>query len=321
MDYAFPRVVDATMLSDWRSCPHRFFRRHIQGLTRARTNVHLHFGGALARGLEVARRGYCAHGDTKDALTDGCEALIERWGDFAAPETPSRSEANKTLDACLLALQGYLREWPLDTDYHIHHHSGLPGIEFSGAWPLPRTEHPVTGEPILYTGRFDEIVDFRSSVWGLDDKTTSMNPNNEGWRNQWKLRSQFTGYTWIAAQYGIPLSGFLIRGIGVLARDIHFAEVIVPRPGWQVDAWLAQTIADVRAMVEQWKLWVPSPAGPRTWCIAAMEEPHPFSQRFDHACADFGGCTYLDLCGSSDPDAWLGEYIVDYWNPLARDES
>src|SRR5438067_858505 len=103
----FPRVIDNTMYSDWRSCAHRFFRRHLQGLSRGRTNVHLHFGGCIAAAFETARLHYCRGDDARDCVKDACEAFIERWGDFEIPPGASRTEQNKSLAAGLLAIQDY----------------------------------------------------------------------------------------------------------------------------------------------------------------------------------------------------------------------
>lgn len=337
-DILFPRVIDATMRSDWLKCPHAFFRRHVMGLQRPRASVHLHFGACVARGLEVARRTYFTTRDPFDALHDACEAAIHAWGDFDPPANPTRTEANKTLSACLATLQAYFREWPLDEDpLQIHVHDGKPCIEYSGALPIPGSHHPDTGEPLLYAGRFDLIGDFQKSVWGLDDKTTGTDPNSESWRQQWKLRSQFTGYVWLAREYGVTLKGFIVRGMGVLRTDIKLGWALAPRPEWMIDTWLAQLHADTSKMVQQYEVLVekynspslcesryglaPKACGcPFGYCQKEFHA-HPFPQTFDYACADFGGCSFLDLCSSDNPDAWLDTYEVRRWNPLDRTET
>jgi hypothetical protein len=311
----FPRVIDATMRSDWHKCPHAFFRRHCQGLSRPRTNVHLHFGGCLAAGLEAARREFYASGDCSDALHLGCERIIAAWGEFTTPEHPTRTEANKTLAACLHALQSYLAEWPLDIDpFRIHTHAGQPCIEWSGAVPIPGSSHPDTGEPILYAGRFDLIGDYQHAIWGLDDKTTGIDPNNESWRQQWKLRGQFTGYAWLAREYGIPLRGFIVRGVGVLSASIRLGWALAPRPPWMIDRWLHQLQDDTEQMVQQYEY------GNLDWAGPFISIVHPFPQVFDTACADFGGCSFTDLCSSEHPEDWEDQFTVQRWDPLVRQE-
>src|SRR5882672_9510191 len=100
----FPRVIDNTMRSDFVSCPHKFFRRHVLGLTRPGTSVHLHFGSCYADSLKVPRTYYFKTRDPRDAVVLACETAIEKWGNFDGPPTPSTSESKKTLPSLLLAV-------------------------------------------------------------------------------------------------------------------------------------------------------------------------------------------------------------------------
>lgn len=311
---AFPPVLDATMRSAFVLCPHTFFRRHCQGLTLTHDapSIHLHFGACLAKGLEMTRRAYCKGLPQSAAVVEGASALMAEWGSFdAAPNT--RTEANKTLENCLIALSDYFREWPLETDpVRIHVHDDKPCIEFSGALPIPGALHPETGEPILYAGRFDLIGDYQSSVWGLDDKTTSALGQN--WRHQWSLRGQFSGYTWIANEYGLPLSGFLVRGVQILTNSTKCEMAITPRPKWMVQRWLAQLCADVNRMLECWSLLTDVPEE------VVNLVPHSFPQALDSACFSYmRPCEYMPLCTSEHPERWEGDYTVKHWNPLARE--
>jgi hypothetical protein len=165
----------------------------------------------------------------------------------------------------------------------------------------------------------------RDTLLGLDDKTTGA--LGEHWRNQWQLRSQFTGYCWGAREYGVTLDGFRVRGIGILKGQTKFDYVDTPRPQWMVDRWLAQLQHDVTLMCAQYAELASGEARASLDNSAAsldsgpsMSRPHPFGQNFDHACSDFSGCEFLDLCGSATPESWLSEYTVDRWAPLERAE-
>jgi len=307
----FPRVIDNTMYSDWKACPHRFFRRHCQGLTRGGPNVHLHFGGAFAAAQETVRLEWLEHYDLEDAVKAGCERFIDYWGDFEMPEYANQTMLNKSLAAGLIAVQEYYRQWPLDEDpLTIYIHEGKPAVEFSFALPIPGSRHPTTDEPLVYCGRFDMIGALGSSLHGLDDKTTSS--LGQHWRNQWKLRSQFTGYVWGAREYGLHLDGFIIRGTCILKSSVTFDEASVPCPPHKVERWLAQLCEDTKRMSEQFRACEVASA------LHQHQEPHPFGRNLDHACSDFNGCAYLDLCSAERPEAWLDDFIVERWNPLTR---
>jgi hypothetical protein len=97
-----------------------------------------------------------------------------------------------------------------------------------------------------------------------------------------------------------------------MKTDIKLGWALAPRPEWMIDAWLAQLQSDTATMCGQ---YLSLRAGWRTG------HAHPFPQSFDTACADFGGCTFLDLCSSADPDAWLATFEVRRWDPLTRQET
>jgi hypothetical protein len=311
--FIFPQVIDATMRSDWRACPHRFFRRHVQGLVApGEVSVHLHFGGCLAKGLETARREFFVGGSPDRALFNGCEAIIAAWGDFQGKPAPNVNEKKKSLEACILSLAEYFKTWPLESDdVTIHVHRGEPCIEFSFAVPIPGSRHPVTGDPILYAGRFDLIGDYLKAVWGLDDKTATSMSSAEKWR----LRGQFTGYCWGSREYGVSLAGFLVREVQILTHEIRCQQVQSIRPDWMIDAWQRQLQQDVNDMCVQW-----DHLSSGRWTEAAGFA-HPFPQAFDNACHDFNHpCAFVDLCSSEHPDRWLDNFDVRRWDPLTRTE-
>lgn len=306
--FLFPQVIDATMRSDWKACPHRWFRRHAQGLVSPEpVSVHLHFGGCVAKGLEVARREFFNGGSPDRSLFNGIEAAVFAWGDFQGPATPNVNEKKKSLDNMILCLAEYFKQWPLAEDEaQIHVHNGEPCIEFSFAVPIPGTRHPVTGEPILYAGRFDLISDYHKSTWGLDDKTATTMSSADKWR----LRGQFTGYCWGAREYGVKLFGFLVREIQILTSEIRCNQTQSARPDWMIDQWLRQLQYDANEMCEQWYRFQD---GGRS--------SHPFPQAFDNACHDFARpCAYVDLCSSEFPERWEENFVIRRWDPLTRSE-
>src|SRR3990172_5087025 len=99
------------------------------------------------------------------------------------------------------------------------------GIEFSFAAAIPEVKHPETGDPILFCGRFDQLAEYNKMLFVEDEKTTTS--LGEQWRNNWDLDSQFTGYVWGAKQFGLPVVGAIVRGIGLLKTKTTHQEVIV----------------------------------------------------------------------------------------------
>lgn len=294
----FPVAIDSTLLAAFRACPQRAFRQYIEHWKPAAESVHLVAGGAFADGVEQARRAYYETSfGAEDSVGLGLKALINRYGHFECPP-----ESAKSLERTAGALEFYFENYPLGADGAdpITFADGRRGIEFSFAEPLP-VNHPVTGEPLLYTGRADMIATaFGGGTYIYDEKTTSS--LGASWSRQWDLRSQFTGYTWAGNQAGLDITGVVVRGVSILKTKYDTMEVITYRSPYEVERWLEQTCRDIQRMIQCWE------QGYWDWNL-------------DHSCTEYGGCAFTSVCKSNNPDIWLPQYFVKrVWNPLARKE-
>jgi hypothetical protein len=293
MNLAFPQVWDNTQLSAYRRCPRRFFYEFIWNKVGDDTNVHLHAGGAFAKGLEVTRMEYFTNKRPLDeSLALGGLALIKFYGDF----TPRDTNDNKSLPMMLGALGYYFERWPIDQFIVPAEIGGKPAIEFSFAVPFPKVKHPDTGQPITICGRFDMIAQAGSILLGEDDKTASMLGTQ--WLNKWRVGNQITTYCWGAKQYGIPLQGFNIRGIGLYKRGYEGVDAITYRKAWQLEEWERNTEATLNDAIRDYQRGY-------------------WSANWADACNSFSGCPYLMLCESAEPEQWLKVNFKDRtWNPL-----
>jgi len=214
----FPHTIDSTMLATFRSCPQKLNLNYLQHWKPKEDSVHLVAGGAFARGIEAARKAYfegiavegkvsyipdpetgeqkrtvewqengCESGNSEVAQELGLAALIVHYGDFECPP-----DSAKSLGRTAGALEFYYENYPfgMDGTNPVTFSSGRRGIEFSFAEPLD-FKHPVTGDPVLYTGRADMVAEFAGGTYVFDEKTTSQ--LGASWPRQWELRSQFTG--------------------------------------------------------------------------------------------------------------------------------
>lgn len=294
---AFPSVIDNSLMSAFRSCPQKAFREYFQHYKPRSPSVHLHAGAAFARGLEVAREEFYANGKAEsESIELGLYALLKAYGDFECPEDSAKSATRMAG-----AFEFYFTRYPMGSDHIVP--ATLPGgvraIEFSFIEPL-ESNHPETGEPLLYSGRFDMIGEYAGALYGEDDKTTSQ--LGASWPKQWDLRSQFTGYCWGAGKGGFPLQGFLIRGISILKSKYDTAEAITYRPQWQIDRWYDMLMRDLTRMKAMW-------------------EAEDWDYDLNEACNAYGGCIFRKVCMSQDPAPWLeNEFIRRRWDPVTRTE-
>lgn len=294
----FPPTVDSTILSAFRSCPRKFQLQYVEHWKSLTTSVHLVAGGAFAAAIESARTAFYVEGrSAADAEAAGLSALIAHYGDFNCPD-----DSAKSLERMLGAFEFYLYHYPLGADGAdpITLPSGRRGIEFSFAEPL-EVRHPVTGDPILYTGRSDMIANRHGTgVWIYDEKTTSS--LGATWGRQWEMRSQFTGYSWAARRQGIKTAGAIVRGVSILKTKYDTLEVPTYRSDYEIDRWESQTIRDVQRMIRCW-------------------EDGYWDYSLDGACTDYGGCSFVPICKVSNPEEWLpAKFTQKVWEPLARRE-
>lgn len=287
-------------MSSWRACRRKAHLEYIQHWKSKHRSVHLHAGGAFARGLEVAREAFYVHGQPeRDAIALGLQALVTAYGDFECP-----ADSAKSLERMMGAFEFYFSSYPMPTDTAVPATlaGGKRGIEFSFASPIS-VAHPETNDPILYCGRFDMIVDYAGAQYGEDDKTTSS--LGASWSKQWDLRSQFTAYTWGARTMGIRLDGFLVRGISILKTKYDTQQAITYRPQWMVDQWYEKLEQEVREMIQAWEsgLWAPN---------------------YDEACNAYGGCPFRRVCLAEPArmDSWLlQDFTKRRWDPITRTET
>lgn len=298
----FPLVWDNTMRSTFVECPQKFWWEFGEHYKPKSISTDLHAGKAWAEGLEVARMAFYAEGKpTPEAMALGLEALIRAYGTFEPPP----HKQNKSLPRLMEAFSYYAKVFPFDRDPVQPHRraDNRPMVEFSFALPIDEAllRHPETGEPIIYSGRADMVATYAGALSIYDDKTTSqLGPS---WGNQWNRRSQFTGYTWAARAYNIPVTQVVVRGICILKTEIKHAEAITVRTPHMVQEWHTQIIRDISRAIECWKQGY--------WDLNLAD-----------TCSAYGGCMFQQPCMSPDPTPWLaGNFEQRVWDPLTRTET
>lgn len=304
---AFPEVVDSTFIAAAKACQRKAQLSMIEHWKPQSESVHLVAGAAFARGLEVARRTFWDEPklDEIDALSAGVAALIAEYGDFTPPD-----DSAKTLDRMVGALEFYFAEenFPLRRESGSGQADGRPryvpghgyAVEFSFAEPL-EVLHPVTGNPLIYSGRADMIAEFAEGIYVWDDKTTSQ--LGMTWSQQWELRSQFSAYVWAAQRAGFLVNGVVANGVSILKTKYGAARAITNRSQWEIDRWMHEVERTLNWLIQSWR-------------------EDDFAFNLDEACASYGGCAFRTVCKSPEPELWLPMYFERrVWDPLTRTET
>ncbi len=294
----FPAVIDSTILNDFRKCPQYFFNTRVENLGLSTIpSVHLHFGGAFATGLEIARKAFYVSGETPSrAIELGINAALVQWGDYPIPTEGRRQP--KSWDGLIELLLGYFEQWPLSSDVVRPAFDG-GAIEFSFAHPLPFT-HPETGGPIIYAGRFDMLGQLDQILMVVDEKTTGRTLNAE-WSKGWSIRSQFLGYVWACQQHGYDVQTVLVRGCSIQSKGCAYTQSFVPAPHHLVAKWEHQLHRDVRRMLD---------------CHAAGYWDYNLGDACKNPLTSHS-CSFQPLCEATKREDWIGLYkVLEPWSPL-----
>jgi len=294
----FPNVLDSSLMATFKSCPRKAQLEYLEHWKPGEQSVHLHAGKAYASGIEAGRIAFYVEGKSEqDSVALALQTLLKEYGDFQCPP-----ESAKSAERTAGALEFYFSHYRLGEDKAIPMTlpGGKRGIEFNFLEPI-EINHPVTGDPMLYSGRMDMMCEYEGMKLGEDDKTTSQ--LGASWPRQWDLRSQFTGYVWGAGRAGIKLDGFLVRGVSILKTKYDTLQAITYRPQWLVERWYEQLLKDAARLIQAW-------------------ESGYFDYNLDHACAEYGGCPFTSVCQMRDPAPLLrSRFQRRVWDPVARTET
>ena len=293
-----PAYIDSTMLNCFRACPQKFYNEYILGLRPPDTSVDLHAGAVFSATLESFYKEIYTNGaDPSLALARAYATFKQEWGDFII-----RKEGHpKTPENMWAAVEDYVRTYPPKTDSIQPYYLGdNPSFEFSFAIPLDSDEfprHPISGDPFVYTGRFDllGVRDGRPTI--RDEKTAQRLESN--WAEKWDLRSQFLGYCWALQHSAIPCNTVVIRGVIITKTSIRQVEAIKLYPQTLINLWRHQLHRDITRLATSWR------------------EGY-FDYNLGDTCTAYSHCPYIPLCSSPTPENWYPSYEVRRWNPLSR---
>jgi len=309
---SFPEVVDSSIIQTASQCSRKGYYSSIRNIIPGEINVHLNAGGAYAKALQVYRTEYYQNGESLEvARARGAVALIKAYGSFEAPERQSAKQWHNILHAYLSYIEQYNPKFDILKPYSLE---GKSFIEFSFAIPLP-VKHPDTHQPILYGGRSDMIgVMYDTDLYVEDDKTTGQ--LGEKWSEQWKMRGQFTGYTWAGRHYGHDIKGVIVRGTSIQKTQTKHIQSFEYRPQWMVDQWYEEMINKLEQMVFAYERL-------RNMGAKNLENAYAYPKdgQFNDHCATYGGCRYRVLCSSPRPEMWVPiNFQYHKWNPLHVEE-
>jgi hypothetical protein len=291
---------DNTSLGYFMECPRKYYYTILQGWRKKDESVHLTFGGWFASAMEVFHHSKARGESYDDALDATVQYILEvtwlRTEEYEGPWTPDNSP-KKNRETLLRTVIWYFEEYKDDPAKCVILPNGEPATELSFRFDIGIANS--LGEPFLYSGHLDKLVDFGGDIFVMDQKTTggSLGPF---YFAQYDLDNQMSGYT-LAGRviYNVPVQGVIIDAAAILVGSTTFGRSITMRSKGQLEEWVGN-VADYLHLAE----------------VAADTGHYPMNLK---SCNNYGGCVFKGVC-NKDPSVRSHFLETDFekkfWNPL-----
>lgn len=224
---------DATKIDALKRCP-AYFEYSINDRWRpAGGNIHLDFGGALAKAFEIYYRAI----DPEDGLREGVRHCM------TVPLPPHNTKNTLTL---VRSFVQYVDEYRSDTLFTLP--DGSKGVEVSFEFDVE--------DDIVFCGHLDKVIVQDGGIYVCDQKTTGSTISSYFFKN-FELSDQMAMYSLVAKEIlGSPIRGVYIDGIQIAVGFTRFVRSVVNYPQALLEEWLDDTLYHIRQYDgERWRRW------------------------------------------------------------------
>jgi hypothetical protein len=290
--------INNSSLSLLQVCPRKFQYLIEEGYQPKEGSPPLIFGSALHQALEVfylAEReqrvlpnnyeenlDLMGHGHTLENEEPLIYTATRKFINEASPLANLPASDKRSIPNGVWILRHYFEAY-INDPYTIYKHEGEPVVEL-------RMEHTIHDSAKLKINLFGTVdAVFENQATGEiivgDHKTTSIVGND--FYNRLKPNHQYTGYIYLAQEVlGLKTDKFLVNGLQVKPRP-KTARGTAPHFPRQVTTRTLDDITDFRKTVVSY-----------VTNMLAMQEQGYFPMGSVDACANYGACMFLPVCGA-----------------------
>lgn len=257
---------DSTSLGLLKECPRKYYYSLIEGWESKKQSPHLTFGLLVHSGLETYDHIRAKGGDHEEGVRATVQHCLEESGtrgnafwcedcgkydknkEFCSKCDnklefrrdvwfPWKSDmANKNRETLVRACVWYLEQFKDDPCITIILANGKPAVELSFKLDAPFTQP--NGDPYIFCGHLDRVVEYGDAVYVLDRKTTGATISVNFFEG-FSPDNQVSLYI-MAGQiiYGDKIRGMIIDGIQAAIDFTKFHRGFVNRTPQQIEEWL-----------------------------------------------------------------------------------
>jgi|SRR5215467_817268 len=295
--------LDSSSLNDFKICPRRYYLSIVYGFQPAQESVHLTFGIALHRAVEL----YWTYRldrqmPHRDAMVEVVRETLKATWDYNLNrpwQSDDKAFKIKNRYTLVRTIVWYLDKYQNDPVQVVR-----VGNDDRLAVELPFRlgtgyKSATTGEEFVLCGRLDRIGELNGARYVTDVKSTG-HTLSEYWFAKFTPDNQFTIYT-IAARsvFGVDTTGILVDACQVVQSFSEFQRGVVSRSDEQLNRWHH----DLAFFLEQLEK-------------CAYDDDWPQN---DSACGMYGGCPFRQVCSATSANSreliLRREYKRRVWDP------
>jgi hypothetical protein len=314
-------MIDSSKLQDFMSCPRSYLFRHLLGWDRDEPSIHLEFGKAMHKLMEVIYK----EGSKPNFSPENLALAYKAFEDYYRPIFPPEADdenAPKIPSNVLTAIPIYAARYNRQDTFDVLY------TEVAGTVAINEESG------VLYF-RLDTIVRRSdNTISSLEHKTGSR--FSRTWADQWMKKTQIGTYQHVLHcmfpndnVYGCTVNGIFVKDPPKLKKDgtpyansteTDFFRIPCGKSLEQMDSWLETT--------GFWYDWLTESTKE---VIESIEKGDPISYPFPEnpeSCTKYFGCRYRDYCGAwsnplkraidlgmMDDTSPPSGFEREYWNP------
>ncbi len=314
------QYYDNTRIQEFRSCPRKFFFRHVKDWTTGGFSPPLVFGSSWHAAMDavwdILPSNRAPNSGTLEVMEAAKEAFMTCWTENNGPDVWEMSpEELKSLEprTPFIAFE-MLHEYIIAREQFFKKIE-IISIEQPFAVPLDPNN-----KELFYVGRLDKVFRMGKDILVGEHKTTSLykkfGPFRHTFIDSFSPNSQVDGYTHaLHMLYGKEAKGVWIDG-ALVHRTVHDGFMFIPieRQFSQLDAWLWETQYWIDQIKQNWN-------AVQEGLFEDTEYMSAFPKNTS-TCQDYNrNCSYMDLCKAwSNPsmkDLPAG-FVDEPWSPFDR---
>lgn len=284
---------NSSALGVLKDCPRKYQLSYLEGWSPKGDSIHLRFGSLYHKGLERYDILLAQGCDTEAALNKVVQGLLlETWDDrefliegdeqhpvldtghpWDTSSHPAGSKKNR--ETLIRSVVWYIDHFKDDPTKTVILESGKPAVELTFTMEI-ETRTP-RGEPYLFTGHMDRLVQYGDDLFVMDRKTSGstlgsyffekFNPDNQ--MSLYTLASRVV--------YDVPVSGVIIDAAQIAVGFTSFGRGMTARSQGQLDEWMLDTAHWLRA--------------------AERFSADNYWPMNDLSCHKYDGCPFRRVCG------------------------